>query len=105
VDINNLEHKNRGKVEPLPFWWKEILKTFISLYHDMCHKAKRNLDPEHFTSCKMFINYSFCNFTMARDADIPWFYDGETKELICTKSPKDIKPNYPPFLTLNVLFR
>jgi hypothetical protein len=54
MDVNDLQIVNRGKIEPMPSWWKELLKTFISLYHDMCCKAKRDLDPEHFSQ-RMFI--------------------------------------------------
>jgi hypothetical protein len=87
MDVNDLQINNRGKIEPIPCWWKELLKTFISLYHDICHKAKRDLHPEHFSQ-RMFIDYSLCDFNMAGHADVPWSDEGETKELICTKSPK-----------------
>jgi hypothetical protein len=63
MDVNNLQIVNRGKIEPIPSWWKELLKTFISLYHDTCHKAKRDLDPEHFSQ-RMFIDYSICDFQL-----------------------------------------
>ena len=46
MDVDNLKIVNRRNLEPIPSWWKESLKTFISLYHDMCHKAKRDLGPK-----------------------------------------------------------
>ena len=35
MDVNNLHINNEEKIEPIPSWWKELLKTFISLYHDI----------------------------------------------------------------------
>jgi hypothetical protein len=83
MDIDDLQYAdNKRKIEPLPFWWREALKTFVSLYHDTHHKVKRDLDPKYFTH-KMFIHYSLCDFMIAGAAEVPWFEDGKTKELYC----------------------
>ena len=35
MDVDDLHINNKGEIEPILSWWKELLKTFISLYHDI----------------------------------------------------------------------